>query len=552
MPTEGAQAAVLSGDGAEIAQKSKLVTDGLKKLYANKLRPLEKKYCFEDFHSPLLSDADFDAKPQVLMIGQYSVGKTSFIEYLLGRPFPGQRIGPEPTTDRFVAVMHGDEERTVPGNAVAVSPDLPFGGLAMFGTSFLNKFEAAQLPCKILENVTVVDTPGILSGEKQRIARGYDFVQVARWFAERSDMILLLFDAHKLDISDEFQRVIEVLKGHDDKVRCVLNKADQIDEQRLMRVYGALMWSLGKVLKTPEVMRVFIGSFWDQPLLHTGNAALFSAEESDLMTELRALPQNAAVRKINEFVKRARLAKVHSYLIGHLKDRMPAMVGKDKKQRALIDNMADTFRDVQRKYHLPPGDFPNLEEFAKKCAACKFTKFAGLNVKQIQEIDDLLAKDIPKLMAALPKREVISSNAGVVGAGGIVSPTSTNPFATAGSPFADQNQWVVQPFKAEYDAVFRTLGTDAMGRATGANCLGPLQASGCSQETLKAIWDLADMDHDGALDADEFAVAMYLCAKAKDGEAVPSELTPSLVPPSKAHAVLQASPCVSPHSASLS
>lgn len=26
-----------------------------------------------------------------------------------------------------------------------------------------------------------------------------------------------------------------------------------------MRVYGALMWSLGKVLNTPEVSRVYIG-----------------------------------------------------------------------------------------------------------------------------------------------------------------------------------------------------------------------------------------------------------------------------------------------------
>lgn len=209
----GLVSALLSADGVDVVSKSKVVVDGLKKLYAQKLRPLEKKYEFDEFHSPLLSDADFDAKPQVLMIGQYSVGKTSFIEYLLGRSFPGQRIGPEPTTDRFVAVMYGDEERTIPGNAVAVSPDLPYGGLSMFGTAFLNKFEAAQLPSKVLENITVIDTPGILSGEKQRIQRGYDFVQVARWFAERSDLILLLFDAHKLDISDEFQRVIEVLKG---------------------------------------------------------------------------------------------------------------------------------------------------------------------------------------------------------------------------------------------------------------------------------------------------------------------------------------------------
>lgn len=45
----------------------------------------------------------------VLLLGQYSVGKTSFIEYLLERPFPGQRIGPEPTTDKFIAVSYGEQ-----------------------------------------------------------------------------------------------------------------------------------------------------------------------------------------------------------------------------------------------------------------------------------------------------------------------------------------------------------------------------------------------------------------------------------------------------------
>ena len=58
-------------------------------------------------------------------------------------------------------------------------------------------------------------------------------------------------------------QVIQSLKGHDDKVRVVLNKADQVDMQQLMRVYGALMWSLGKVFRSPEVSHVLITA---QPL----------------------------------------------------------------------------------------------------------------------------------------------------------------------------------------------------------------------------------------------------------------------------------------------
>lgn len=57
------------------------VTDGLKSLYRLKMLPLEQLYGFHDFHSPSLEDADFDNKPMVLVVGQYSTGKTTFIRY---------------------------------------------------------------------------------------------------------------------------------------------------------------------------------------------------------------------------------------------------------------------------------------------------------------------------------------------------------------------------------------------------------------------------------------------------------------------------------------
>lgn len=90
------------------------VAEGLRQVYKAKLLPLEETYRFHEFHSPQLDDSDFSAKPMVLLVGQYSVGKTTFIRYLLNvrlfemiltfslitlffflqEDFPGIRIGP--------------------------------------------------------------------------------------------------------------------------------------------------------------------------------------------------------------------------------------------------------------------------------------------------------------------------------------------------------------------------------------------------------------------------------------------------------------------------
>jgi hypothetical protein len=171
-------------------------------------------------------------------------------------------------------------------------------------------------------------------------------------------LIILLFDAHKLDISDELKGAIDALKGHEDKIRCILNKADQIDRQQLMRVYGALLWSLGKTMTSPEVTRVYVGSFWSQPLVNMENAELFEKEERDLMRDLAILPRQSAVRKINELVKRIRKVKTLAHIIGHLKAQMPSLMGKEKKQQKLINDLPNVFRSILKKYNLSAGDFP--------------------------------------------------------------------------------------------------------------------------------------------------------------------------------------------------
>ncbi|XP_036624123.1 EH domain-containing protein 1-like [Trichosurus vulpecula] len=405
------------GKGAD-RRKSYLfmsVAQRLGQLYVEKLLPLEETYHFARYHSPSLLEADFDNKPMVLLMGQYSTGKTTFISYLLEQEFPCMRIGPEPTTDGFIVLTHGDVENVMPGNVAVVDRRFPFRNLTNFGNAFLNRFVCVQLPNEVLESISIIDTPGILAGEKQRVSRGYDFSAVLQWFAERVDLIIMLFDAHKLDISDELSQAIKALKNYEDKMRVVLNKSDQIGTQQLMRVYGALMWSLGKIINTPEVMRVYIGSFWSNPFMNTENSRLFEAEALDLFRDIQKLPHYTTIRKMNDLIKRARLARVHGYIISTLKREMP-MFGKENKKRELLTNLKAVYQKIEREYHVSPGDFPSIPKMQELLQTQDFSKFQTMKPKLFENLEQMLSKDIARLMFMIKEEEAAAAAAAAAAA----------------------------------------------------------------------------------------------------------------------------------------
>jgi len=172
-------------------------------------------------------------------------------------------------------------------------------------------------------------------------------------------------------------------------------------------VYGALLWSLGKTMTSPEVARVYVGSFWQEPLSNLDNAELFEMEEKDLMRDLAILPRQSAVRKINELVKRIRKVKTLAYIIGYLKAQMPSMMGKEKKQKKLINDLPNVFRTILKTHNLAAGDFPDISSFSAKLAETKFNEFHSLSQKQIDALDEALNVDIPKLMEVRFRRSFL-------------------------------------------------------------------------------------------------------------------------------------------------
>jgi len=102
-PKSSAQAAPRPPETEKEANQR--VLNALKKYYDDTIKPLEKAYRFDAFHSPPLTAADIDAAPIVTFIGPFSTGKSSAIKKFLEREPPGMHIAPEPSTDRYAKLL---------------------------------------------------------------------------------------------------------------------------------------------------------------------------------------------------------------------------------------------------------------------------------------------------------------------------------------------------------------------------------------------------------------------------------------------------------------
>uniref|UniRef100_A0A4X2KVD3 Epidermal growth factor receptor substrate 15-like 1 n=1 Tax=Vombatus ursinus TaxID=29139 RepID=A0A4X2KVD3_VOMUR len=101
------------------------------------------------------------------------------------------------------------------------------------------------------------------------------------------------------------------------------------------------------------------------------------------------------------------------------------------------------------------------------------------------------------------------------------------------TPPSAESHWAVRvEEKAKFDGIFESL-LPINGLLSGDKVKPVLMNSKLPLDILGRVWDLSDIDKDGHLDKDEFAVAMHLVYRALEKEPVPSVLPPSLIPPSK-------------------
>ncbi|XP_068100288.1 sarcalumenin isoform X2 [Hyperolius riggenbachi] len=402
----------------------------LRKIYHSSIKPLELSYKYNELRQYEITDGEITSKPMILFLGPWSVGKSTMINYLLGLDETPHQLytGAEPTTSEFTVLMHGPKLKTIEGIVMAADSARSFSPLEKFGQNFLEKLIGIEIPHKLLERVTLVDTPGIIENRKQQ-ERGYPFNDVCQWFIDRADLIFVVFDPTKLDVGLELEMLFKQLKGRESQIRIILNKADSLATQELMRVYGALFWSLAPLINVTEPPRVYVSSFWPEDYQPETHRELFLKEEISLLEDLTQVIENRLENKIAFIRQHAIRVRIHALLVDRYlhtyKDKMTFFSDGELVFKDIVEDPDKffIFKSILAKTNVSKFDLPNREAYKDFFGVNPITSFKLLNTQcsyiggcLLEKIEKAITLELPDLLGSLSKKP-LGLNCEVTGCG---------------------------------------------------------------------------------------------------------------------------------------
>lgn len=392
-----------------------IVLKELKRVYDNAIQPLESLYKYRDLSNRHFGDPEIFSKPLVLFMGPWSGGKSSIINYLLDIEYKqtSLRTGAEPSPAYFNIIMHGEEEEILDGTQLAA--DWTFSGLQKFGQGLLDRLKGLRLDNKLLEKVNIVEIPGILEIRKQ-VQRLFPFNDACQWFIDRADIIFLVYDPSKLDVGPETEAILDQLKGREHQTRIILNKADQVKPEELMRVQGALIWNISPLMSSAEPPIMYSTSLWSIPYEAGAPTRLLYAQERAFLRDLRTAIDKQVEHKIasaRRFAVRVRnhAKMVDCYLTTYYNHK--TFFGNKKEiSDKIIENPQDyhiyeglsTLKNISR-YDLPDPDVYRdffrlnpLYDFPLLSSTCTYFRGCPIN-----RLDVAIAYDLPELVGKYKK-----------------------------------------------------------------------------------------------------------------------------------------------------
>jgi len=254
--------------------------------------------------------AELDQPLLVTVMGEFSSGKSSFVNAFIGADVAPTGI--TPTTATINVVRYGRERGgRVISRAAAGAPgdgavlelewDALFAHLRALTPESARDIDRVEilLPLPQLEKVNIVDTPGLNSIQPEH-------EETARAFIARADAVVWVFTAGQGGKASE-KKVLGSIRAEGKRVLGVLNKRDQLSGDEVDEVVGFIDQTLGELVETVVPFSARDALAWKtaglDPAGPDGNwAALAAALEARFFTQARQLKRDACARRLRAVV----------------------------------------------------------------------------------------------------------------------------------------------------------------------------------------------------------------------------------------------------------
>jgi tetratricopeptide (TPR) repeat protein/GTPase Era involved in 16S rRNA processing len=258
--------------------------------------------------------ADLDQPLLVTVMGEFSSGKSSFVNAFIGADIAPTGI--TPTTATINVVKFGAEKSgrivTRDGAVIALAWDALFSHLRALTPEAATAVDRVEilLPLPSLEKIAIVDTPGLNSILPEHEA-------TARAFIARADAVVWVFTAGQGGKKSE-RAALEKIRAEGRRVLGVLNKRDQLSPADEKEVIDYIASSLGELVEAvvPFSARNALAHKTTGGTQDDGNwSALLASLESRFFAQARQLKRDACARRLGDVVTRAHAAIDHDRTI---------------------------------------------------------------------------------------------------------------------------------------------------------------------------------------------------------------------------------------------
>ncbi|MBP8805944.1 MAG: dynamin family protein [Kofleriaceae bacterium] len=248
--------------------------------------------------------AELDTPLLVTVMGEFSSGKSSFVNAFIGAEVAATGITPTTATINVVKYAHERGGRLVgrDGAARELGWDALHAALRALTPAEAAAIDRVEigLPLPSLTKVNLIDTPGLNSilPEHEATARG---------FIGRADAVVWVFTAGQGGKASE-RKALDAIRAEGKRVLGVLNKRDQLSAHDVREVIEYVGGQLGERVEHIVPFSARAALAWKQAGGEDdgGWAALAGALEERFFAQARAIKRGAVARRLAAIVAAAR------------------------------------------------------------------------------------------------------------------------------------------------------------------------------------------------------------------------------------------------------